>query len=181
MKSRKITISRVRSTVSYPSSFILLGAMNPCPCGYYGSNTHYCTCSPKQITSYQNRISGPIRDRFDIFLSLKPANFLKSKNEKRETSEDIRERIEGARLQQYRRYGKEICNSRIPYETLIRKSPLTQKQQDELQKQSLKYHWSNRTQIKIIRLARTIADLQQEETISDQHLTEATQLNRNKI
>jgi magnesium chelatase family protein len=69
-----VSISRARNTVTYPSSFILIGAMNPCPCGYYGSPNHYCTCSKKQINAYQNRLSGPMRDRFDIFLSLKPVN-----------------------------------------------------------------------------------------------------------
>jgi magnesium chelatase family protein len=181
LETGKITISRVRSTVSYPSSFILIGAMNPCPCGYYGSNTHYCTCSPKQITSYQNRISGPIRDRFDIFLSMKPVDFSKSKYEKKESSAAIRMRIERARQQQYERYGEEICNSRIPYETMLSKSPLTKQQQNHIQKLSLKHHWSNRTQIKIIKIARTITDLQQEEQISDQNITEAIKLNSGKL
>ncbi|MFP5110368.1 ATP-binding protein [Neobacillus sp. C211] len=70
-----IMISRTHATITYPASFILIAAMNPCPCGYEGSNSHYCTCSKKQILAYQNRLSGPLRDRFDINLSLGPINF----------------------------------------------------------------------------------------------------------
>lgn len=69
LESGEVTICRARSTVSYPAKFILLGAMNPCPCGYSGSNTHYCACTKKEIHAYQNKLSGPIRDRFDIILN----------------------------------------------------------------------------------------------------------------
>ena len=74
LESGKVTISRAQSTVTYPSSFILIAAMNPCPCGFLGSNTRYCTCTPKQIQSYKNRISGPIYDRIDILLFLQSVN-----------------------------------------------------------------------------------------------------------
>ena len=74
LEAGKVTISRAQSTVTYPSSFILIAAMNPCPCGFLGSNTHYCTCTPKQIQSYKNRISGPIYDRMDILLFLQSVN-----------------------------------------------------------------------------------------------------------
>ena len=75
-----VTVSRVHSTVTYPSSFLLIGAMNPCPCGYIGSNHHYCSCSEKQILSYCNRLSGPIYDRMDILLSLQSINLDQSGN-----------------------------------------------------------------------------------------------------
>ncbi len=70
IESGVITISRVRTIVKYPAAFLLIGAMNPCPCGYEGSTSHYCTCSPKQVQSYRNKLSGPMRDRFDINLSI---------------------------------------------------------------------------------------------------------------
>jgi magnesium chelatase family protein len=74
LETGQVTISRAHSTVTYPSSFILVGAMNPCPCGYLGANDHYCTCSQKQIQNHRNRLSGPVYDRIDILLSLKSVN-----------------------------------------------------------------------------------------------------------
>lgn len=70
LENEKVTISRVHSTVTYPEKFIFIAVMNPCPCGYSGSNTQYCTCAEKQIKAYNNRVSGPILDRIDILLSL---------------------------------------------------------------------------------------------------------------
>jgi magnesium chelatase family protein len=174
----KVTICRTHATLTYPASFILIAAMNPCPCGYFGSNTHYCTCTPRQILSYQNRISGPLRDRFDIHLLLKPVDFKSSVGKKEESSKIIRKRVEMARELQYLRYGKEICNSRVSYDTLQKTSPLTEAQQKTLFQLSTKKNWSNRTQIKIIRLARTISDLQGSHSITDQSLLEAVELNQ---
>lgn len=74
LETGQVTISRIQGTVTYPAKFILLAAMNPCPCGYFGSTTRYCTCSPKAINAYQNRVSGPIEDRIDMFLHLKPVH-----------------------------------------------------------------------------------------------------------
>ncbi|PGY11815.1 YifB family Mg chelatase-like AAA ATPase [Bacillus sp. AFS031507] len=173
-----IMISRTHATITYPASFILIAAMNPCPCGYEGSNSHYCTCSKKQILAYQNRLSGPLRDRFDINLSLGPINFNAAAIETAgESSKIVRGRVEEARNRQYDRYGMEVCNSRIPYEMLLRASPLTDTQQSTLQRLAIKKSWSNRTQIKIIRIARTISDLQASPAITDQSIWEAVQLN----
>jgi magnesium chelatase family protein len=77
LESGAVSICRARTTVTYPCLFILIAAMNPCPCGYYGAQNHYCTCTIKQIHAYQNRISGPMRDRFDILLNLRPVDFSK--------------------------------------------------------------------------------------------------------
>ncbi|MDR7239610.1 YifB family Mg chelatase-like AAA ATPase [Neobacillus drentensis] len=173
-----IMISRTHATITYPASFILIAAMNPCPCGYEGSTTHYCTCSKKQVLAYQNRLSGPLRDRFDINLSLRPIDFNAAAHKKEEESSKIvRERVEQARNRQYDRYGMEVCNSRIPYEILLCKSPLTDTQHSTLQRLAIKKSWSNRIQIKIIRLARTISDLQASPTITDQSIWEAIELN----
>jgi magnesium chelatase family protein len=176
LESGSVTISRTQATIKYPASFLLVAAMNPCPCGYLGSNTHYCTCTSKQIISYQNRLSGPLRDRFDINLSLNPVD-LKTTNHKEESSQAIRKRVEEARKLQYERYGREICNSRIDYDTLLKSSPLTSQQQKTLQQFSIKKSWSNRTQIKVIRLARTISDLQGSVAFTDQSIWEAVRLN----
>ncbi|MFJ7724878.1 YifB family Mg chelatase-like AAA ATPase [Neobacillus sp. NPDC097160] len=173
-----ITISRTHATIAYPASFLLIAVMNPCPCGYAGSNAHYCTCSPKQILTYQNRLSGPLRDRFDINLALRPVDFnAASMTQAGEQSSFVRERVKEARERQYDRYGEEICNNRVPYEVLLRDRPLTDSQQSTLQQLAFKKNWSNRTQIKIIRLARTISDLQASPAITDQSISEAIKLN----
>lgn len=178
LENGSIMISRTHATITYPASFILIAAMNPCPCGYEGSTSHYCTCSKKQILAYQNKLSGPLRDRFDINLSLGPIDFNAAGNEKEgESSRIVRKRVEDARNRQYDRYGGEVCNGRIPYETLLCKSPLTNAQQQSLQRIAIKKNWSNRTQIKIIRLARTISDLQASPTIADQSICDAIKLN----
>ncbi|WP_308315071.1 ATP-binding protein [Bacillus sp. M6-12] len=180
LESGIVSISRTQATITYPASFILIGAMNPCPCGYAGSNTHYCTCSPKQIIVYQNKLSGPLRDRFDINLSLRPVDLKSDKSSKEEPSSSIRVRVEEARKRQYDRYGKEISNGRVSYHTLLQTSPLTPYQERTLQQFSVKKNWSNRTQIKIIRLARTISDLQGSDGITDQSIWEAVKLNNIK-
>ena len=176
-----ITISRTHATITYPASFIMLAAMNPCPCGYAGANSHYCTRSARQILAYQNRLSGPLRDRFDIHLSLKSVDLRATVDgvSTIEVSEKVRKRVEEARKRQYDRYGREICNGRVPYDELIRASPLTLGQQTAIQQQLHKKSWSNRTQIKIIRLARTITDLREEggAGIPDESIREAIKLN----
>ena len=177
LETGKVTISRAHSTVTYPSSFLLVGAMNPCPCGYLGSNNHYCTCSPKQIQAYRNRLSGPVYDRIDILLSLQSIN-LEQPSKQQESSARIQKRIAEAREFQYQRYHSEISNAKVPFEILSEKSPLTNEQQKMLSKVAAKQNWSNRVQIKIIRLARTISDLAGEEFITDSSLWEAFSLRR---
>ncbi|MBI0577949.1 YifB family Mg chelatase-like AAA ATPase [Neobacillus cucumis] len=177
LETGAVTISRAHSTVTYPSSFILIGAMNPCPCGYLGSNSQYCTCSQKQIQSYRNRLSGPVYDRLDILLSLQSVN-LDQPSKKQEHSFDIEKRVERAREIQYQRYQTEITNAKVQFEVLSQTSPLTSDQQKMLTNIALKQNWSNRVQIKIIRLARTISDLAGEKEITDTAIWEAMTLRR---
>jgi magnesium chelatase family protein len=177
LESGTVTISRVQNTVTYPSSFILIGAMNPCPCGYLGSNIQYCTCSPKQIQVYRSRLSGPVYDRIDILLSMGSVN-LDQQTVVRESSADIRKRVEKARKRAIQRYQMEISNAKVPYELLTETSPLTGEQHKMLTNVAVKQNWSNRVQIKIIRLARTISDLAGEEGITDTSIWEAMTLRR---
>jgi magnesium chelatase family protein len=177
LETGEVTISRAHSTVTYPSSFILIGAMNPCPCGYFDSNTHYCTCSVKQIQTYRNRLSGPIQDRIDILLSLMSIN-LDQPAKVQETSAEIRNRVVYARLRQYERYQSEITNAKVPFEVISQTTPLTNEQQRMLTNVTVKQNWSNRVQIKIIRLARTISDLAGESRITDNAIWEAMTLRR---
>lgn len=178
LENETVTISRAHSTVTYPAKFIFLAAMNPCPCGYLGSRDQYCTCSEKQIKSYKSRVSGPILDRIDILLSLNAVNLKNHDFSGIEASSDIKARVKEARERQYRRYGREICNGSVPFEELIKISPLTPGQQRDLQKLSIQNGLSNRVQIKIIRLARTISDLEGNDCISETALTEAFSLRK---
>jgi magnesium chelatase family protein len=180
LENEKVTISRVHSTVTYPAKFIFLAAMNPCPCGYWGSETHYCTCSDKQIKGYKTRISGPILDRIDILLSLKPVNLKFPGISEIENSDQVRKRVERARVWQYERYGKERCNGSASFEELTKFDSISPIQLEKLQAISINLGLSNRVQMKIIRLARTIADLNGEKRITDEALIDAMSLRRIK-
>lgn len=173
-----ITISRAHSTLTYPASFILIGAMNPCPCGYLGSLTHYCTCTSKQVIAYQNRLSGPIRDRFDIFLRLSPVALKDHVQMEKEGSLSVQLRVKKARNRQYDRYSGEVCNRRVDYQRLLKTSPDLEEHLSYLHKLSSKQHWSNRMQVKVLRLARTIADLDDSAKVTEQHMWEAVKLHR---
>jgi magnesium chelatase family protein len=181
LENEKVTISRVHSTVTYPAKFIFIAAMNPCPCGYLGSNDHYCSCTEKQIKSYKSRVSGPILDRIDILLTLKAVSLKGHDFKGVESSEEVKRRVIAAREKQYSRYGEGICNGSVPFEQLIKDSPLTTQLQQFLQDLSIQNGLSNRVQIKIIRLARTIADLNGEDSISDKALEEAMKLRKMKV
>ncbi|MGD6875667.1 ATP-binding protein [Bacillus infantis] len=167
LENEAVTISRAHSTVTYPAKFIFLAAMNPCPCGYLGSSDHYCSCSEKQIKVYKSRVSGPILDRIDILLSLKAVNLKQQDLNGVESSNTIKKRVCKARERQYKRYGREICNGSV-----------TPNQQKDLQQISLQQGLSNRVQMKILRLVRTIADMDEQDLISDQALTEAMSLRK---
>lgn len=177
LESGKVTISRAQSTVTYPSSFILIAAMNPCPCGFLGSKSRYCMCTPKQIQSYKNRISGPVQDRIDILLFLQSVN-LDQQAQKRVSSVDIRKRVKNARERQYERYQEQICNAKVPFEKLTATSPLMDHQLRMIRQVASKQQWSNRVQIKIIRLARTISDLKGVREITDESIWQAITLRR---
>lgn len=177
LESGKVTISRAKSTVTYPASFILIAAMNPCPCGFLGSNARYCTCTPKQIQSYRNRISGPVYDRLDILLFLQSVKLDQPKIQ-RECSADIRKRVEKARERQYERYGSPISNAKVPFEQLSATSPLKEQQLRMIRQVSAKQQWSNRVQFKIIRLSRTISDLAGSRDITNESIWKAITLRR---
>jgi magnesium chelatase family protein len=176
LENETVTIIRAHSTVTYPAKFIFIAAMDPCPCGYYGSKNQYCTCSEKQIKAYKGRVSGSILDRMDLLLSLKAVHMKDHDFTGIESPEDILKRVYVARERQYLRYEREICNGSVPIEELIKRSPLTPGQQSGLQRLSITQGLSNRVQIKIIRLARTISDLQGEKSITDDAISETLSL-----
>lgn len=181
LENGKVTISRAASTVTYPARFIMLAAMNLCPCGYLGSPHAYCTCTPKQIQAYQNRISGPLLDRFDIFLPVGTVPLLEESGKINETSEQIRTRVTEARKRQYERYGAEVCNGTVPNEIFLQKNPLANSSSLMLRQWASKENFSSRAQMKILRLARTISDLQGSRELSEDALWQALQMKRNHL
>ncbi|MEZ7172942.1 YifB family Mg chelatase-like AAA ATPase [Sporosarcina sp. OR05] len=173
METGQVTINRVKQSVTYPSNFILIAATNPCPCGYAGSNERYCTCSPKQIMNYQLKASGPLLDRLDFVLSLQSVGL--QATGKAETSSSIRKRTTEARRLQRARYGNEWLNGFVPFQLFDETCGLTTDQKQMIQHICFEQKWSNRTQMKLLRIARTIADLAGIEHISDEALQEAIQ------
>ncbi|MDC3412035.1 YifB family Mg chelatase-like AAA ATPase [Terrihalobacillus insolitus] len=178
IETGKVTISRAASTVTYPSRFILISAMNPCPCGYLGSRHFYCTCTPKQITSYTNRVSGPIQDWMDLSLSLQAVSLNKDSLGQNESSATIRCRVVAARQRQYDRYGSANSNAVVPSEVILESCQLDFDQQKMLQQWSSNQNWSTRVQMKVIRIARTISDLNGEVDVTNEALWEAMAMRR---
>ncbi len=178
LEEGKVIVSRASQTVQYPADFLLVSAMNPCPCGYYGDESKPCSCSYSQILKYRKKLSGPILDRIDIHIELPrvPLKELKKTNSE-ETSEKIRERIIKAREIQKKRFIKEnYYNSRIT-PTMIKKfCHLDVSSQDLLDSVVEKFKFSARSYNKILKIARTIADLDGVENIQSHHLAEAINL-----
>ncbi|KUP05308.1 magnesium chelatase [Bacillus coahuilensis m2-6] len=178
LENQRVTISRVHSTVTYPAKFIFIAAMNPCPCGYLGSPDHYCSCTEKQVKLYKSRVSGPILDRIDILLTLHPVPLKDSHFDRIESSETVRNRIIEARDRQRKRYGREVTNASVSLEELLTKSPLSTSQRQFIQELSSAEGYSNRVQIKLIRLSRTISDINGSDSITDEAIIEALSLRK---
>ncbi|CQR46248.1 Competence protein ComM [Paraliobacillus sp. PM-2] len=180
LESGQVHISRAVGTVSYPARFQLITAMNPCPCGYHGAKKRYCTCSPKEIQKYVNRISGPLLDRFDIFLPLVPVsmNHITKNNT---TSTDLSTHVAEVRQIQKVRYGSDVLNANVSLDLLKSVGNITDHQIKIIATCAQKQQWSNRVQVKILRLARTIADLNNEEAVTDESLWEAMTYQRNPL
>jgi magnesium chelatase family protein len=174
LENSRITINRAKQSVTYPADFTLIAATNPCPCGHLGSSQRYCVCTPKQIATYKQRISGPILDRIDFVLTLKNVS-LKNGMGMEESSYTIKERVTRARDMQYERYGERLLNNRVAFQLIQTKCPMTNNQLEYLHQVCWDNKWSNRTQVKIIRVARTISDLLLEKEISDDSLKEAVE------
>lgn len=178
LEDHKVTISRASGTVCYPCSFMLIAAMNPCPCGYFGCTTRKCICSKKQVATYLSRISGPMLDRFDIQVEVAPVEYENiSSGQKQESSAAIRERVENARQIQLKRYkGTDItCNAGITSDILHEVCPLTDKANDMLKNVFEKMGLSARAYDRILKVSRTIADMGNSEVIDKTHIAQAVQ------
>ncbi len=178
LEDGKITISRVNSTITYPSKFMLIASMNPCPCGYYGSKDRECNCTNEQISKYMSRISGPLLDRIDIHIEVHGVKYDDLSNDKAsESSEEIKKRVNNARTIQLNRYKNDgiFCNSELSPE-LIKKYCKLDKDCSELLKNAFeKLGFSARAHDRVLKLARTIADLDNSKNINKKHLAEAIQ------
>lgn len=178
LEDRKITISRVATTITYPSNFMMIASMNPCECGYYGSDLKKCTCNAKSIKRYVGKISGPMLDRIDLHIEVKPVEYEKlAFTNKSETSKEIRNRVNAARNIQLERY-KEIgifCNAELDSNLLEKFCKLDKKSREIMQRAFEKFGLSARAHDKILKIARTIADLDNSEEIQYKHIAEAIQ------
>ncbi|HUU49739.1 MAG TPA: YifB family Mg chelatase-like AAA ATPase, partial [Nitrospinota bacterium] len=178
LEDGKVTISRASISLTYPSCFMLVAAMNPCPCGFYTDPKGNCSCSPHQIKNYMSKISGPLLDRIDIHVevpSLEHKDLLSEKEG--ECSEAIRERVDRARkIQQKRFKGEKIfCNSHMTSKHLKAYCPLNTESKKLLEKAIDTLGLSARAYTRILKVARTIADLNDEKDINIEHISEAVQ------
>ena len=178
LEDKNVTISRLYSKVEYPSNFMLIASMNPCPCGYYGSEEKNCNCSEQAIEKYLNRISGPLLDRIDLHVEVKPVKYEKLNSEiKPETSEKIKKRVNNARRIQYLRYkGTGIySNAELTPQMIEKYCQIDEQSKKILEKAFKKLGLSARAYSRILKVARTIADLESKENIERQHILEAIQ------
>ena len=177
LEDRKISISRIKSSIDYPASFTLVASMNPCPCGYYNHPTKACVCSPGQVQKYLNKISGPLLDRIDIQCEIVPVPFEKiSDTQPGESSASIRERVIRARKIQELRYADESnihCNAQMSSRLLNRYAHPDAQGLALLKNAMERLNLSARAYDRILKVARTIADLEGSEEIRSYHLAEA--------
>lgn len=177
LEERSVTISRARFSVDYPAGFILVAAMNPCPCGYYNHPTHDCICSPQQVQKYLSRVSGPLLDRIDLQIEILPIPFEKlSDNTPAESSASIRQRVMAAREIQNRRFANEPhvhCNAQMTPQLMRKYAQPDEKGLAKLKKAMDKLDLSARAYDRILKVARTIADLDQSEQVMTKHIAEA--------
>lgn len=178
LEDGKITVSRVHATAVYPCRFMLVAAMNPCKCGYLGHPTRECTCTPSAVERYRQRISGPLLDRIDLHVEAQPVEYDQLAAEQGgESSAVVRARVVAARAVQQRRYAEMgvTCNAALPSGALRRFCRLTPAAEGLLRGAFERMGYSARAYDRILRVARTIADLEGSDSIEISHLSEALQ------
>lgn len=177
LEDRKITISRAKYTIEYPCSFMFVVSMNPCPCGYYNDPTHHCVCTPGQIQRYMNKISGPLLDRIDIQIEITPVPFKDiSRAAPGESSDVIRERVIKARHIQEERFREckgVHCNAQMSERMIHQYAEPGEDGIEMLRMAMERLNLSARAYNRILKVARTIADLEASERVLPQHLAEA--------
>ena len=177
MEERRVTISRAKMTVDYPASFMLVAAMNPCPCGYYNHPTIECSCAPGAVRKYMNKVSGPLLDRIDLHIEVTPVPFSQLSTMKAgESSATIRQRVIAARKIQEERYKGVAgvhCNAQMSSKLFRQYCVLDAECQERMKMAMEKLGLSARAYDRILKVARTIADLEGAENINVVHLSEA--------
>ena len=179
LEDRVVTISRAKSSVDYPANFMLVSSMNPCPCGYYNHPEKDCLCPPGMVQKYLNKISGPLLDRIDLHVEVTPVSFEElSSKEKGESSADIRKRVMAARELQGSRYKENEgvhANAQMSTKQLQVFCKLNPESQQLLKMAMTKLNLSARAYDRILKVARTIADLEKNKSITSEHIAEAIQ------
>lgn len=173
-----VTVSRVAGTLTYPCSFTLIGAMNPCPCGFFGHPTKRCTCSPNAVSKYLGKISGPMLDRLDIHVEVPPVKYDELQADgKEETSAEIKQRVDMARKIQNERYKNEniTCNARLTPSMLKKYCVMTNQAEQALKSAFDSMGLSGRAYDRLLKVSRTLADLEQSEKIEFHHIAQAIQ------
>lgn len=177
LEDRKINLSRSRNSITYPCSFMFVASMNPCPCGYYNDPTHDCICTPGQIQRYLGKISGPLMDRIDLQVEIAPLSFEElSQNRKEESSSEIRKRVVRAREIQAKRFSTYPgihCNAQMNSKLLHLYAEPQGACIELLRTAMNKFQLSARAYDRILRVARTIADLDESDSICTEHIAEA--------
>lgn len=179
LEDRVVTIARAKGSVEYPASFMLVASMNPCPCGFYNHPEKECVCAPGVVQKYLNKISGPLLDRIDLHVEVTPVPFSElSQAPAKEKSKDIRARVIKAREIQFNRYGNRIgvyCNSQMKTKDLQVICNLDEACNQLLKTAMERLGLSARAYDRILKVARTIADLDDSEKINKSHIAEAIQ------
>lgn len=179
LEDGRVTVSRAAGTMTFPAEFVLVAAMNPCPCGYFGDPRRECRCSPVQVERYRQRISGPLLDRIDLHVEVPAVKYEELTSEaEEETSAAIRERVMAAREVQRKRFaraGKVSCNARMGSRQIKTWCRLDDEGSDILKTAMAELDFSARAYDRILKVARTIADLDHSEDIGTDHIAEAIQ------
>ncbi len=177
MEDRKITLTRARGTVEYPCAFQLVAAMNPCPCGYHGSALRTCTCSPEGIGKYRSRLSGPLQDRFDLQVEVPGLKYAELRAQPEgEPSESVAARVREARERQRRRFdGRPLLNGRMPGTAVRAHCRLGREAEALLERTVERWGLSVRAIDKVLKVARTVADLEGVDSLDAGHVAEALQ------